>query len=115
MIEEWAALLIVIVHEIAHGNLRRTIIPKARNLILAQTPPKSIVDSQREAGLCLETLLFGRKVESIGLSDGEYLLNAVNWATGNAENFQKKLTEVTTKDEEQNGKTRLKLPCRCVQ
>ncbi|CAF3647970.1 unnamed protein product [Rotaria socialis] len=114
MIEGWAALLIVIIHEIAHG-LRRTIIPKARNLILAQRPPKSIVDSQREAGFCLETLLFGRKVESIGLPDGEYLLNAANWTVANVESFQKKLVEVATKDEEQNGKTRLKLPCRCVQ
>ncbi|CAF4644033.1 unnamed protein product, partial [Rotaria sp. Silwood2] len=114
MIEDWAALLIVIIHEIAHG-LRRTIIQKARNLILAQTLPKSIVDSQREAGFCLETLLFGHKVESIGLLDGEYLLNAANWAVANVENFQKKLKEVTTKDEEQSKKSQLKLPCRCVQ
>ncbi|CAF5059445.1 unnamed protein product, partial [Rotaria sp. Silwood1] len=69
------------------SGLRRTIIPKARNLILTQTPPKSIVDSQREAGFCLETLLFGHKVESIGLPDGEYLLNAANWTVANVENF----------------------------
>jgi hypothetical protein len=103
----WNAICIV--------GLRRTIIPKARNLILAQTTPKSIIDSQREAGFCLETLLFGHKVESIGLLDGEFLLNVANWTVENVESFQKNLKEAITNDEEQSEKTRLKLPCRCVQ
>ena len=60
-------------------------------------------------------MLFGHKVESIGLSDGEYLLNAANWTVANVENFQKKLKEFATKDEEQHKRARLKLPCRCVQ
>lgn len=53
-------------------------IPKARNLVLAQKPPKNIEENQNEAGFCLETLLFGEKIGSIGLRDGEYLLNITN-------------------------------------
>ncbi|CAF3970390.1 unnamed protein product [Rotaria sp. Silwood2] len=103
IILSWAALLIVILDEIAH-SLQRTIIPKARNLILAQTSPKNVLDGQREAGFCFETLVFGHKVESIGLLDGKYLLNSTNWNVGNAESFQNKLKEATTKDEEKTRK-----------
>ncbi|CAF0779960.1 unnamed protein product [Rotaria sp. Silwood1] len=114
MIKRWAALLIVIIHEIAH-SLRGTIIPKARNLILAQTPPKGIDDSTDEAGFCLETSLFGDKVHSIGLQDGEYLLNAANWNVVNVERFQHKFKQAVVKDKKHSNQGRLKLPSRCIE
>ncbi|CAF0770807.1 unnamed protein product [Rotaria sp. Silwood1] len=114
MIKRWAALLIVIIHEIAH-SLRRTIIPKARNLILAQKPPKGIDDSTGEARFCLETSLFGDKVHSIGLQDGEYLLNAANWNVVNVERFQHKFKQAMVKDKKHSNQGRLKLPSRCIE
>ncbi|CAF4165127.1 unnamed protein product [Rotaria sordida] len=106
MIKRWAALLIVIIHEIAH---------KARNLILAQIPPKSIDVSTGEAGFCLETLLFGDKVDSIGLQDGEYLLKTANWNVVNVEHFQREFKQAVVKDKRRPNQGRLKLPSRCIE
>jgi hypothetical protein len=84
-------------------------------LILAQTSPKNIGENHNEAGLCLETLLFGEKIDSIGLRDGEYLLNITNWKVLNVEHFQNKFKQLTIEDKEQNKQSRLNLPSRCVQ
>ncbi len=84
-------------------------------MILAQTPPKIIGENQNEAGFCLETLLFGKKIDSIGLRDGEYLLNITNWKVLNVENFQNKFKQITIEDKKQHKQSRLNLPSRCVQ
>jgi len=84
-------------------------------LILAQTSPKNIGENHNEAGFCLETLLFGEKIDSIGLRDGEYLLNITNWKVLNVEHFQNKFKQLTIEDKEQNKQSRLNLPSRCVQ
>ncbi|CAF1193836.1 unnamed protein product [Rotaria sordida] len=95
--------------------LRRTIIAKARNLILAQIPPKSIDVSTGEAGFCLETLLFGDKVDSIGLQDGEYLLKTANWNVVNVGHFQREFKQAVVKDKRRPNQDRLKLPSRCIE
>ncbi len=56
-------------------------------MILAQTSPKRVHDSTVEAGFCLKISLFGDKVKSIGLQDGEYVLTAANWNVVNVEHF----------------------------
>jgi hypothetical protein len=84
-------------------------------LILAQTPPKNIGENHNEAGFCLETLLFGEKIRSIGLKDGEYLLNITSWKVLNVEHFQNIFKQLTIEDEKENKQSRLNLPSRCVQ
>ncbi len=56
-----------------------------------------------------------KPIESIGLRDGEYLLNITNWKVLNVEHFQNKLKQLTIEDKEQNKQSRLNLPSRCVQ
>jgi len=79
-------------------------------LILAQTPPKNSGENHNEAEFCLETLLFGEKIDSIGLRDGEYLLSITKWKVLNVEHFQNKLKQLTIEDKEQNKQSRLNLP-----
>ncbi|CAF1193941.1 unnamed protein product [Rotaria sordida] len=99
----------------AIDKMIRTIIAEARNLILAQIPPKSIDVSTGEAGFCLETLLFGDKVDSIGLQDGEYLLKTANWNVVNVEHFQREFKQAVVKDKRRPNQGRLKLPSRCIE
>ncbi|CAF1272867.1 unnamed protein product [Rotaria sordida] len=99
----------------AIDKMIRTIIAEARNLILAQIPPKSIDVSTGEAGFCLETLLFGDKVDSIGLQDGEYLLKTANWNVVNVEHFQREFKQAVVKDKRRPNQGRLKLLSRCIE
>ncbi len=83
---------------------------KSTELDISTNTTKKFWRKSNEAEFCLETLLFGEKIDSIGLRDGEYLLSITNWKVLNVEHFQNKLKQLTIEDKEQNKQSRLNLP-----
>jgi hypothetical protein len=75
----WAALRVIILHEMSH-IIRRLEIHIANNIMLA-TIPEKLLNAKliKEAGNQLEILLFGNVVKSVGDLDSIFLLKSTNW------------------------------------
>ncbi|CAM4978039.1 unnamed protein product [Rotaria socialis] len=113
-VQYWAALLIIILHEISHIMCRMEI-PSGYNIMTATTPQKLLNGKHiKETGNQLEFLLFGGIAKSIGDLDAIYLLQQTSWDLSSVEEFQIQFKDRVNKDifeqTMENQSNRLELP-----
>ncbi|CAF5077373.1 unnamed protein product, partial [Rotaria sp. Silwood1] len=116
-IRHWAALLIIILHEISH-IIRRVELPITNN-VMSSTRPAKLLNGKfvKEAGNQLEILLFGNVVKSIGDLDSIFLLKSTSWNIPTIEEFHKQFTDHIEEDIRQQPNNdesyRLTIPGKC--
>jgi hypothetical protein len=113
----WAALLVIILHEMSH-IIRRLEIHIANNIMLATTPEKLLNGKLiKEDGNQLEILLFGNVVKSVGDLDSIFLLKSTSWNVSTIEEFHKQLKHQIEQDilqqPNKDESHRLRIPGKC--